>query len=196
MSLTNQFDEQHAKLIAAKALEAELTSGPDAALQLLGPLTDPIRMRAALAILLRASRHQVAVDLIRDRRVDDEWIHLAIVAFAFLGDITRAQYLVEQADASCSLVVMRLSRLGFAEGVIEGWRKQHPGHSLLDPEPWADTDVELARTVIEILDPLLSSVRANRKIVGEYEFSAVTYAVYCAGSPETRNSFLSILTGW
>src|SRR5205085_422868 len=138
-----------------------------------GPLTDPIRMRAALGILLRADRHQVAADLVRDQRIDEKWIHLAISAFAFLGDIARARFLVDQADASSDLSVMRSSRLAFAEGVIEAWRKRRPGDSLLRPEPWPDADVELASTVIEILDPLLSSVRANRKIVGDYELGAV-----------------------
>ena len=195
MSLIDQLDEQHAELVALRASEAELTDGPDAALQVLGPLTDPIRMRAALGILLRADRHQIAADLVRDQRPAEKWIHLAVVAFAFLGNIPRARSLVDQADDSSDISVMRSSRLGFAEGVIQAWQKRRPEDSLLGPKAWLDADVEMAKTVIEILDPLLSSVRANRKIIGDYELNAVTCAVYCAWIARDRE-FLSQYVQW
>src|SRR5262249_19240706 len=134
-------------------------------------------------------------DLVRDQRPDEKWIHLAVIAFAFLGDIARARSLLDRADDSADLAVMRSSRLGFAEGVIDSWRKRRPEDSLLGPEPWPDADVKLARTVIEILDPLLSSVRANRRIVGDYELSAVTSAVYCAWISRDRE-FLSQYIRW
>lgn len=192
MSLTDQLTEQHARLAALKASEAELTDGPDAALKVLGSPTDPIRMRAALGILLRADRHQLAADLIGDQRVDDKWIDLASVTFSFLGDIARAQSLVDQADNSSDLSVMRSCRLGFAEGVIEKWREIQ-GDSLLAIPNWSEPDIDLARRTIEILDPLLALVRANRGISNDLELGAVTYAAYCAWVAGDRE-FLSQLT--
>ena len=85
MSLTDRFDKQQAQLAALQATESELIDGPDAALQVLGPPTDPIRVRATLGILLRDKRHQQAADLIHDRHPDEKWIDVAAYIFAFLG---------------------------------------------------------------------------------------------------------------
>ena len=57
---------------------------------------------------------------------DSRLPHLAVLAFAYLGDIARARYLVDQSDASSDLTVMRSSRLGFAEGVIDAWQLRRP----------------------------------------------------------------------
>lgn len=179
MSLTEKLHEQHARIAVLKASEAELTQGPDAALSVLGPPTDPIRMRAALGILLRADRHQAAADLLRDQRLDEKWLDMAALVYASLGEIPRAQSVVEQADNSSDPASRRLARLAFAEGVIEYWCNQNPNTSLLEPRDWPQTDVDLARTTIDVLDPLLSLVRANQQIDGEYELGAVTYAAYC-----------------
>lgn len=195
MSLFDQIDEQRAKLFVLKAAEAELIDGPDAALEVLGPPTDAIRMKATLGILVRAYRYKIAADLIRDQRADERWIHLAVIAFASLEEFSRALALVGQADESVDLSVMRSSRLAFAEGVIEAWRTRKPDESLLGPKVWPDNDVELAKRVIDILDPLLSSVRANRKIVGDYELEAVIFAVYCASIARDRE-FLSQYIHW
>lgn len=180
MSLTDHLAEQEARIAVLKASEIELTDGADAALAALGPLTDPIRMRTALAILLRADRHNVAADLIRDRRVDDKWIDLAALVFAFLGEIGRARSLVERADSSPELPIMQSSRIGFAEGVLDQWKMRRPTESLLATQEWAETDIELAKTVIGLLDPLLAAVRAVRRIDSELTLAAVTYATWCA----------------
>lgn len=180
MSLTDRFDEQHAQLAAIKASEAELTEGPDAALAVLGPPTDPVRMRATLGILLRAERHQQAADLIRDQPPDEKWLELGALVLAFLGDCDRARKMIDRADECQDPRVMRRTRLGFAEGVIQQWQKHCGAGSLLAPRDWSDSDADLARTVIEVLDPLLSLVRANRRIQGDLELGAVTYAVYGA----------------
>jgi hypothetical protein len=180
MSLTDKFDEQHAQLAAIKASEAELTEGPDAALAVLGPPTDPVRMRATLGILLRAERHQQAADLIRDQSPDEKWIELAVLVFAFLGDVDRARKMVDRADEYREPLVMHRTRFAFAEGIIEQWQKCYGAGSLLASGNWSDSDADRARTVIEVLDPLLSLVRANRRIQGDLELGAVMYAIYSA----------------
>jgi len=180
MSLTDKVNEQNATIAVLKASEVELTEGPDAALKVLGLPTDPIRLRAMIALLLRADRAQVAADLLRDQRLDEKWIDLAAVLFASLGQFQQARSIVDHFDNPSNPAQMRLVHLGFAEGVIQYWRKQYPEQSLLEPKDWADSDVELAQTTIEVLDPLLALVRANQRIDGEYELGAVTYAAYCA----------------
>ena len=45
---------------------------------------------------------------------------------------------------------------------LEAWRKRRPSDSLLGPEPWPEADVELAKSVIEILDP--PSIHASEDI--------------------------------
>ena len=87
MSLTDRSDEQRSQLAAIAASEAELTDGPTAALAILGPPADPVRMRATLGILVRAKRHQDAADLIRNQPPNEKWIELGALVLAFLGDI-------------------------------------------------------------------------------------------------------------
>jgi Tfp pilus assembly protein PilF len=195
MSLTDRLDEQHARLVALEAFEVELTDGTDAALQVLGAPSDPIRMQATLAILLRAGRYQVAADLIRDQRLDDKWVNLAALVFAFLGDISRARSCVESADNSFDATLMRSARLAFAEGVIEQWRKRRPAESPRGIRAWSAQDIELAKTIIDLLQPLLSSVRAKRKIDGDFEQGALTYATYCAEITKNQELLLECV-GW
>lgn len=180
MSLTEKLAEQHARIAVLKASEAELTQGPDAALALLGPPTDPIRMHATLGILIRAGRHQQAADILVDQRPDEKWIHFAAFLYAYLGQLDKARSMVDRADNSSDPAVMRLVHLGFAEGVIDFWRNREPNKALLETRPWSKPDTDLAKTTLEILDPLLSLVCANQRIDGEFELGAVTYAAYCA----------------
>jgi predicted Zn-dependent protease len=180
MSLTEKLHEQHARIAVLKASDAELTQGTDEALIVLGPPIDRIRMRATLGILLRAGRHQVAADLLRDQRLDENWLDLAALLYASLGQFARARSIVDHSDNFSDPSAMRLAHLAFAEGVIDYWRKQAPGTSLLEPRDWPEADVDLARTTLDVLDPILSLVRANQRIDGEYELGAVIYAAYCA----------------
>ena len=167
MSLTDRFDKQQAQLAALQATESELIDGPDAALQVLGPPTDPIRVRATLGILLRDKRHQQAADLIHDRHPDEKWIDVAAYVFAFLGEIEHARKLVKRADDYPDPLVMRRTRVAFAEGVVDQWQERHGNESLLTACVWPSSDIEAAYTVIDLLDPLLSLVRANRSIHGD-----------------------------
>ncbi len=180
MSLTNECDKQRAQLAAVNAYEAELTDGPDQALRILGPPTDPIRMRATLGILLRAGRHKEAADLIRDKPPAAEWIDYAALVFARVRDHERAYKMIDRADECPTPGVMRRTRLAFAEGVTEDWQERYGAGSLLGSTDWSESDVTLAGTVIAILDPLLASVRANRCIKGDLELAAVMHAVCCA----------------
>lgn len=180
MSLTDNLNDRHAQLAALRASEVELVDGPDAALEALGPPADPIRMRAVLGILIRADRCHEAADLVRDLAPHEEWIDLAAHAHAVSGDLTRARSLVDRADEYPELRVMRRTRLAFAEGVVERWRLRCDKGSLLATQSWTATDIDLAITVIDLLDPLLSLVRANRRIQGDLQLSAVQHAVCCA----------------
>src|SRR5438105_5066304 len=123
MSLSEKLHEQYARIAVLKASDAELTQSPDAALTVLGPPTDPIRMRATLAILLRAGRLQEAADLLRDQRLDEKWIDLATLLYASLGQFAQARSIVEHSDNSSEPALMRVTHLAFAEGIIEFWRK-------------------------------------------------------------------------
>ena len=65
------------------------------------------------------------------------------------------------------------------ESLNDGTRSDRMA-SFLSVQAWAVADVELAKTVIELLEPLLSAVRANRRISGDLEISAVVNALYGA----------------
>lgn len=195
MSLTNSLDEQYAQLIALRASEVELLDGPDEALKILGAPTDPIRMRATLTILIRAERHENAFDVIHDVVPHDKWVDLAAYIYAARGDFTNARSFVVRADESPELLVMRRTRLAFAEGAIEWLRMQRGNGSLLGPQSSCEQEVDLALAVIDTLDPILSLVKANRAINGDLQLEAVMHAVHCAHiSSEKRG--LSQFTAW
>lgn len=195
MSLTERLDDQHAQLISLRASEVELIDGPDEALKVLGPPKDPIRMRATLGILLRAHRYDEALDVIHDVLPHDKWVDLAVYAYAVRGNFVNARSLVDRADESPELLVVRRTRLAFAEGVVDWLREQQGDESLLAPHSWEEQHVDLALTVIDMLDPLLSLVKANRAIKGDLQLGAVIYAVYCAHIARDQRS-LSQFTRW
>lgn len=180
MSLIDAASEEHARLAAIKAIEAELTHGTDEALRVLGPAVGPIRVRAAIGILLRAKRHQQAADLICDQHPDEHWLDVGACVFGYLGDVARANALMTAADASTDSLLSRRTRLGFAEGIVDNWQDRSSAESLLANRSWSDADSALAETALDALDPLLSKVRADRAIKGELERSAELHALFCA----------------
>ena len=177
MSLTDNLDEQQARLAVLRASEAELTDGADAALAVLGAPTDSIRLRAAIGFLLRADRHTEAGDLIRDREPDDKWIDFGALTHARNGDLVRATSFLARADDLADRDLMRRTRVAFAEGIVDKWHAQHDPRSLLAIESWDVEERTLARQVCSALEPVLSLVRANRRISGEIELGAVQYAL-------------------
>ena len=72
---------------------------------------------------------------------------------------------------------MRRTRLAFAEGAIDWLREQRGDESLPRHILWEERFVDLALTVIDVLDPLLSLVKANRAIKGDLQLGAVIHAV-------------------
>ncbi len=180
MSSTENHERDAPDLAAIRASEIELTEGADAALKSLGPLSDPVRLSAALEILVHADRYEEAAQLIVDRPVDREWIVWATFALARVGDIQGATNLVARADDWRDRHVVRRTRLFFAEGVVQRWVEDCGGNSLLARKDWKDADIDLAQTVLEALDPLLSSVSADRKIESGLALDAVVFAVYCS----------------
>ncbi len=107
---------------------------------------------------------------------------------AFPGDITRARSLVDRADDCLELLIMRRTRLGFADGVVGRWSKDHSNQSPLATHAWSEADKTLALTVIDMLDPLLSLIRANRRIQGDLQLYAVQHAVYCSHVADQKGS--------
>jgi predicted Zn-dependent protease len=180
VSLIDPLVAQHAERIALDAAEAELVSGPDAALTVLGAPVDPIRLRTALGILARADRYQEAADLIRGRQPDDQWVHWAAMIYSYLGDHPSAEAMVRHADNSIDLISMRRTRLFLVEGMLARIRSDADLDSLLAPQRWPDVVRTRASQGIEILDPLLSLVRANHKIEGDVVFTGVICALQCA----------------
>ena len=67
MSLIKQFDEQAAELVAIDAIETAILHGADQGLMMLGSPSDPVRLKAAISILVMENRYQEAADLLEGR---------------------------------------------------------------------------------------------------------------------------------
>jgi Tfp pilus assembly protein PilF len=181
MSYSDRVAEDDAMLVALKAAEVELEEGPEQALAVLGPPLDPIRLRAALGILIRANRDDAAAGLIRDIEPHEKWIEWAALVFARLGRCEEALNLVETAKRFRDPLLGRKTRVAFAEGLVGLWRRLVPAEtSLLAFGDWSDHDRELARSGLNVLEPMLSSVRTNDRISDDLELAAVLSAVYCS----------------
>ena len=180
MSLTNTFDEQGSQLAVLKAEELELTEGPDAALQYLGPPSDPIRMNATLSILIRAERLGQAFAIVQNAVPNEKWLHLAVFVFANRGNEERASDLILQAELTSDLSLIRRCRVSFAEGVVLRLAEKYRNDSLLAVHDWAQSDIELAESAMDRLDPILSLVKANLGITSELQLSAVQNSVILA----------------
>lgn len=180
--------DHESRLASQSALLIELTRGPDEALRFLGTPTDVRRVRAVLGICLRANRDREAVDFIRNRVPEEKWLDLATLLFARLGEIDRANELIARADEATDVSVTWRSRLAFADGVFDRWRRTDETRTPFGSDEWSEDDRRLARTTLEILDPLRASVRSKRGIQGELEEQALGFAVLCAAISGDLNS--------
>lgn len=177
MPSPDSFPDQQLRLDALRAFAVAETSGVEAALASLGPPVDGRRLRATLSLLLQNDRVKDAADLVRDREPDESWGDLAVCALSHNGEYDHALKLIDRADTWTDPAVMRRCRLGFAEGVMAFLSKSYSTSSLLGIDKPRDADIALLRKVLELLDPLLWSVRANRRIQGELELEAVLFAI-------------------
>ncbi len=180
MSLTEKLHEQHARIAALKASEAELTQGPDAALAVLGPPADPIRMRTALGILLRAGRHQLAAVLLRDQRLDNKVLDMAALVHASLGEFPRRK----------PLWIRLTTALTPPPGALLAWRslrvQSNTGECKTQTLRFSNQEIGRRPTLIWPEQPSKCLIRSCRsfvrinKLTESMSWAAVTYAVYCA----------------
>ena len=176
MSLIDSEQDQVSSIAALRAYEFELTEGADKALEFLLPLRDAIRVDATLRILIRSGRVKSAADLIRDLKPDPKWSSRASYIFAFLGELDLAMDFVSFADQEEDLANLRLTRLGFAEGLLNAWADAKRGSSLHHAN-WTQDERELAGKALGLLDPVLAVVESNRKISNDTELYGVQYAI-------------------
>src|SRR5262245_23043022 len=98
METSNRGADHAARLIAAEAFLLAAEGDVDAGLAMLGPMEDPIRVRAALALLLQHDRNRDAADVVRQRDVDCKWMDLAIYALVANRETERALAFLQDAE--------------------------------------------------------------------------------------------------
>ncbi|MEZ6061720.1 MAG: hypothetical protein R3C19_15335 [Planctomycetaceae bacterium] len=87
MSEPARGSDHDARIAALRGFQRSITSGVDAGLAQLGPLNDPVRVFAALQLLIQNDRFQDAVDLVATRRLDCKWVEQAVYAYVALKDL-------------------------------------------------------------------------------------------------------------
>ena len=179
----------HSELLVLRAGRDEILSGTDAALKTLGPPTDAVRMRGTLGILVRAKRINDAANVIRGKTPDAEWVYWAAHVYNYVGDESLANEAVRIGDNSADPLTMRRTRVFFGNGFIDRIQASLNDDSLLSQSHWPEQTKEESNRAIEVLDPLISLVRANRGISGDLQMSAMVCALLCAYISGDRELF-------
>tara|TARA_R110002167_G_scaffold22388_2_gene80262 strand:- start:1424 stop:6841 length:5418 start_codon:yes stop_codon:yes gene_type:complete len=195
MSLLESLESQQSELLVIKAAEIELTEGTEAALKILGAPTNPILMRSVLDILVRANRYKEALDLIDGRKVENKWIDIGVFLCAYFGEYKKAKSLISKSEDYSNNALVYKTRLAFAEGIIKSWQASTGYQSLFSIKSWSCTDQEVAKLAVDVLIPILSHVRANRIIEGEFQLAALKQTIIFAHIIK-NDSLISECSDW
>ncbi|MFL6546791.1 MAG: tetratricopeptide repeat protein, partial [Candidatus Udaeobacter sp.] len=146
-------------------------------------------MRGTLGILVRAKRIDDAADIIRGKTPDAEWVYWAAYVYKYVGNPSLANEAVRIGDNSADPLTMRRTRLFFANGFIDRIQASINEESLLSQSKWPEKTKDEANGAIEVLDPLISLVRANRAISGDLQLTSIICALSCAHIAGDRDLF-------
>jgi tetratricopeptide (TPR) repeat protein len=181
-----------------EALEAQLAAfegRPDEGLAALAGKEDPESIRTRLLILLEAKRFAEAADLVRDKSLNARWCEQGVAALAANGETKEASRLVtwshDQPDVllwpSCliALATHRCMR------VIRGLEAK----PILPGELSAE-DASCVRECLDDLSPIVTTVKAQQRILTGIEATAVSQAMefcYLLGEREEYRSLADLL---
>lgn len=171
-----------ARIAWLRAFEASISRNVEAGLFELGALDDPVRICAALQLLVQNDRFQDASDLACSHPPHCRWIDLAIYAHVALRDIRSAKELLDFARDSCdSGWVSDRCRIAVADAAFGEVLRDLTDAGLVARSGLTDEDRSLLEFVLESLNPLVAPVRLSGRVNGAVQRLAVEFATNAYG---------------
>jgi tetratricopeptide (TPR) repeat protein len=175
-------DDHDARIAALSAFEASITSNVDTGLKELGTLNDPLRMHAAIQLLIQNDRFQDAIDLVSGRSLQGKWIELIVYAHVALKDLASAKLLVDNARDYCKTAWSAdRCRIAVADSAFSEVLQNTLGGEVIATGGLADDERRILEFVVDVLNPLVAPVRLSGRVDSEIQRAAVEYAVNAHG---------------
>ncbi len=163
-------DDMEAYLLA-------LEGKPEEALLRLGAREDPESLLRRLEILLEGDRFDEAAALVHGRIPHERWCEQAVAALAATGEFEEAERLVNWAHGLSDMLLWRLCLIALAKHrflhALKSRDKQVP---VLSGE-LTPTEQKHTRLAKKDLEPLVATVRAQKRILTGIDASAVALAM-------------------
>lgn len=165
------------QITALRAQLAALQGRTQEAIETLGNQDDPESVLSRLTILTDAKRYAEAADVVRGKAAHERWCEQAVLAFAAAGEITEAKRLTDWAHRQKEQPLLWPACLvARAKGRhIHSVGNRPPKPVLpgeLDPK-----DASVLRDALNDLEPVVATVRAQRRVLTGVEVSAVALAM-------------------
>ncbi|QDU39712.1 Tetratricopeptide repeat protein [Maioricimonas rarisocia] len=182
MSESGRGTDHTVRIASLRAFEASLIRSVEAGLAELGTLDDPVRVHAALQLLVQNDRFRDAVDLVGGYPFHCKWIDLAVYAHVALRDVESAGTLLEFARESCeSAWVADRCRIAVADAAYCEVLNDSAGGGTAVGEGLTDEDRVLLEFVIEALNPIVAPVRLSGRVDSAIQRAAVESATHAYG---------------
>lgn len=174
--------DHDARIAALCAFEASINRNVDAGLGELGTLNDPVRVQAALQLLIQNDRFQDAIDLVASQPPQCKWLDLAVYAHVASKDIGSARALLEIARETCEAGwVVDRCRIAVADGVFSEVLKDSVGGGIVASGGLTDEERGLLEFVIESLNPIVAPVRLSGRVDSAIQRAAIEFATNAYG---------------
>ncbi len=138
-------------------------SSADEALKKLASSTDPVVIERRLSLLEGGARLAEAAELVKRSPRHRAWAETGVRVLVRNGDTHSARRLVEWATESGDVAFGQRVALAFAEAVRQSVAGDEVTHELVPPGISA-ADEEFLHLALEAVEPLLASIKANRRI--------------------------------
>ena len=141
-----------------------LEEGTNAALRYLAKQKGPYAIRIRLAILLKKSKLEKALALIKNIPPDERWCELATQAYVLKDRIDKAENLVEWAATQQDPAKYVHCILHFADALLARALTRHKIGNEIHPDDLSADDRTNVRVVLDTLRPVLEPILTKGKI--------------------------------
>jgi tetratricopeptide (TPR) repeat protein len=166
--------------IKLKSLEAFLLSkekGAEEGISALGKSSEPDLIRRKLSILLDSEQFGEAVSLINDLPLHERWCDKAISAYVRNGNIAKAKETIEWTKTIDDEPLRNRCRLFYADSCYAKALQNRKEGDVILPGTLSDKEKEELTDILNILEPILAKVSAEKKVFQEIESLALQIAI-------------------
>lgn len=169
--------KQDDKLDGIEAFIASKKEGPDRGLSLIGDSTEPNLVRKKVAILIGARRYDEAANFMKDLSPHEIWCDIGLEAYLKAGKTFYADQLFNWIKSNVDdEVIINKCRYVYATIAFDKTFRSRD-ERMIYPGSLSAEEVENARSILEILKPIVAKVFAQENVINGIESESVQLAI-------------------